>query len=138
MEKSPKFKLFDPVTMAKPSAGYSHVAEVLGGRLVYTAGQVAIDSSGNLVGKDDFSAQVEQVFQNLKLAVEAAGGSFLDVIKLNYYCVEAVDPSEIAALRDIRDKYVNTDSPPASTLVVVSRLVRPEWLIEAEAVAVIA
>lgn len=134
---SPKFKLFNPPTMATPAAGYSQVAEVSGGRLVYVAGQVALDQSGNLVGKDDFRKQVRQVFENLKLAVEAAGASFNDVIKLNYYCVDSVDPAEIVTVREIRDQFVNTKNPPASTFVVVRRLVRPEWLIEVEAIAVV-
>jgi enamine deaminase RidA (YjgF/YER057c/UK114 family) len=134
---SAKFKLFNPATMATPTAGYSQVAEVAGGKIVYIAGQVALDQSGKLVGKDDFRKQVGQVFENLKLAVEAAGGSFNDVIKLNYYCLDSVDPSEIVAVREIRDQFVNTKNPPASTFVVVRRLVRPEWLIEVEATAVV-
>lgn len=131
------FRIFNPDTMAKPTAGYSHVAEVTDGKLVYVAGQVAIDRSGNLVGKDDFRMQVQQVFENLKAAVEASGGSFHDVIKLNYYCAESVDPAQVPVVREIRDKYVNTANPPVSTFVVVKRLVRPEWLIEVEAVAVV-
>jgi enamine deaminase RidA (YjgF/YER057c/UK114 family) len=137
MSDSSNFRLFNPEAMAKPVAGYSQVGEVTGGKVVYIAGQVALDASGNLVGKDDFRAQVEQVFKNLNLAVQAAGGSFHDVIKLNYYCADSVDPAEIAQVREIRDKYVNTQAPPASTFVVVRRLVRPEWLIEVEAVAVV-
>ena len=134
--QSQPFRIFNPDTMAKP-AGYSQVAEVNEGKIVYIAGQVALDKSGNLVGKDDFHAQVQQVFENLKAAVEAAGGDFTNVIKLNYYCAESVDPSQISAVREVRDKYVNTANPPASTFVVVKRLVRPEWLIEVEAVAVV-
>jgi enamine deaminase RidA (YjgF/YER057c/UK114 family) len=131
------FRIFNPDTMAKPTAGYSQVAEVNDGKIVYIAGQVALDRSGNLVGKDDFRAQVQQVFENLKAAVESAGGDFNSVIKLNYYCAESVDPAQIPIVREIRDKYVNTASPPTSTLVVVKRLVRPEWLIEVDAVAVV-
>ena len=131
------FRIFNPETLAKPTAGYSHVAEVTGGKLVYIAGQVAMDRSGNLVGKDDFRVQVQQVFENLKAAVEASGGSFHDVIKLNYYCAESVDPALVPAVREIRDRYVNTANPPVSTFVVVKRLVRPEWLIEVDAVAVV-
>jgi enamine deaminase RidA (YjgF/YER057c/UK114 family) len=134
---SPTFRLFNPSTIAAPAAGYSHVAEVVSGKLVYTAGQVAVDPSGNLVGKDDFRKQVRQVFENLKSAVEAAGGTFNNIIKLNYYCVDTVESSEIAAVREIRDGFVNTETPPASTFVVVQRLVRPEWLIEVEAIAVV-
>jgi len=135
--ESRPFRIFNPDTMAKPTAGYSQVAEVNDGKIVYSAGQVAFDRSGNLVGKDDFRAQVQQVFENLKAAVESAGGDFSSVIKLNYYCAESVDPSQIPIVREVRDKYVNTANPPTSTLVVVKRLVRPEWLIEVDAVAVV-
>jgi enamine deaminase RidA (YjgF/YER057c/UK114 family) len=129
-------RIYNPDTLAKPTAGYSQVAEVTGGKIVYIAGQVAQDRSGNLVGKDDFRVQVQQVFENLKAAAEAAGGNFHDVVKLNYFCAESVDPSLLPAVREIRDKYVNTANPPTSTFVVVKRLVRPEWMIEIEAVAV--
>ncbi len=131
------FRIFNPDTMAKPTAGYSHVAEVTGGKIVYIAGQVAIDKAGTLVGKDDFRAQVQQVFENLKAAVEAAGGDSHSIIKLNYYCAESVDPAQIPIVREVRDRYVNTANPPTSTFVVVKRLVRPEWLIEVDAVAVV-
>lgn len=136
-QKTGSVRIFNPDTMAKPTAGYSQVAEVSGGKLVFIAGQVEQDRSGNLVGKDDFRVQVQQVFENLKAAVEAAGGNFNDVVKLNYYCAESVAPAQIPAVREIRDKYVNTANPPTSTFVVVKRLVRPEWLIEIEAVAVV-
>lgn len=130
------FRIFNPDTIAKPT-GYSHVAEISDGKIVYIAGQVALDRAGNLVGKDDLRAQTQQVFENLKSAVEAVGGDFSSVVKLNYYCAESVDPAQIAAVREVRDKFVNTSNPPVSTFVFVKRLVRPEWLIEVEAVAVV-
>ena len=129
--------LFNPETMFVPTAGYSQVAEIRSGTLAYIAGQVPLDKSGNLVGKDDFLAQAEQVFRNIKAAVEAVGGIFSDVVKLNYYCVEAVEPSLIPQMLQVRDQFVNTKAPPASTFVVIKRLVRPEWLIEIEAVVVV-
>jgi len=129
-------RIFNPTGMHTP-VGYSHVAEVTSGKIVYIAGQVAMDAAGNLVGKDDFAAQVEQVFVNLKTAVEAAGGTFKDVVKLNTYVPDSVDPALITAFRAARDKHVNTANPPASTFVIVRRLVRPEWLVEVEAVAVV-
>jgi enamine deaminase RidA (YjgF/YER057c/UK114 family) len=58
-------------------------------------------------------------------------------VKLNYFCVEAVDPSLIPQILKVRDRFVDTKNPPVSTFVVVKRLVRPEWLIEVEAVAVV-
>jgi enamine deaminase RidA (YjgF/YER057c/UK114 family) len=133
-----KVRLLKPSTMHEPF-GYSHVAEISAGKLIYIAGQVAIDVQGNLVGKDDFAAQVRQVFTNLSVALDAVGANFHNVVKLNYYCVDTVDPAiQLPAVRAVRDSLVNTETPPASTFVVVRKLVRPEWLIEVEAVAVVA
>lgn len=126
-------RLFNPDTMPKP-AGYSHVARVTEGVLVFVAGQVALDKSGNLVGRGDFKAQTQQVFENLKAAVEAAGGSLSEVIKLNIY---VLDRSDLPQFREVRDQYINTKNPPASTLVQVAGLFRPEFLVEVEAVAVV-
>ena len=127
------FLLSNPPTLAPP-AGYSHVATVDSGRLVFTSGQVALDAKGNVVGKDDFRAQVRQVFENLRAALEAAGASFRDVIKLNSY---VVDTAGLPHFRAVRDEYINTANPPASTAVQVARLFRPEFLVEVEAIAVI-
>ncbi len=101
------------------------------------AGQVSSDASGKLIGEGDFEAQVEQVFRNLRIAVETAGGTMADIVKLNIYLVSEVDQADVPKMRAIRDRYVNVEKPPASTLVVVSRLARPGWLIEIEAVAAI-
>ena len=125
-------QLLIPETMPK-SVGYSQLAIVNGGTIVFIAGQVALDKSGNVVGKDDFRTQVKQVFENLKAAVEAAGGNFRDVIKLNSYFL---DLSHLAEFREVRDQYIDTTKPPASTAVQVPRLFRPEFLVEIEAVAV--
>lgn len=120
-----------------PPAGYSHIAKVNSGTIAYLAGQVSSDASGKLIGEGDFEAQVEQVFRNLKIAAEAAGATMADIVKLNIYLVAEVDQANVPKLRAIRDRYVNVEKPPASTLVVVSRLARPGWLIEIEAVAAI-
>jgi enamine deaminase RidA (YjgF/YER057c/UK114 family) len=114
-------------------AGYSQVVEVRGGRTLYISGQVALDASGNLVGSGDFAAQVKQVFANLEARLDEAGASFNDVVKLNFYLLDA---SVLQLIRDIRDTYVNRDHPPASTLVVVKELFRPDLLIEVDAIAV--
>ena len=113
--------------------GYSHIVEVRSGRTLFIAGQLALDHEGTLVGSGDFRAQVKQVFENLKTRLEECGASFNDVIKLNYYLTDA---SDLQSLRETRDRYVNTENPPASTLVVVKQLVREEYLVEIEAIAV--
>jgi enamine deaminase RidA (YjgF/YER057c/UK114 family) len=127
-------EIFSPATLPPP-VGYSHIAKVNKGTLIYLAGQVSSDASGKLVGEGNFEAQAEQVFRNVKIAVEAAGGTMADIVKLNIYLVAEVGQDEVPKMRAIRDRYVNKEKPPASTLVVVSRLARPGWLIEVEAVA---
>jgi enamine deaminase RidA (YjgF/YER057c/UK114 family) len=114
-------------------AGYSQVVEVRGGRTLYISGQVALDSSGNVVGANDFTAQVNQVFANLKARLDEAGASFNDVVKLNFYLLDA---GNLQIVRDVRDIYVNREHPPASALVVVKQLFRPELLVEVDAIAV--
>ena len=131
------YRMFNPETMPKPLGRYSHVAEVSDGKIVYIAGQVPVDRSGSLVGKDDLRAQAQQVFENLKAAIEAAGGDFHNVIKLNYYCAASVDSAQIPVVREIIDKYVDPANPPTGTFLFVNRLARPDWLIEVEAVAVV-
>jgi enamine deaminase RidA (YjgF/YER057c/UK114 family) len=128
--------IFNPPNMMKP-AGYSHVAKVTGGTLVYIAGQVSADASGQLVGEGNLEAQAEQVFKNLKIAIEAAGGTMADIVKMNVYLVAEVDQAEIPKFRAVRDRYINTAKPPASTLAIITRLARPGWLIEIEAIAAI-
>ena len=115
--------------------GYSQVVELRGGRTLYISGQLALDKEGKLVGPGNFRAQVKQVFENLKARLEEGGASFKDVVKLNYYLTDA---SDLLALRDTRDSYINPEAPPASTLVVIKRLVREEYLLEVEAIAVTA
>lgn len=115
-----------------PSPGYTQA--VRAGNTIYIAGQVAVDRSGNVVGKGDFRAQVQQVFENLKAALEASGASFKDVVKMNSYFV---DMTQLAAFREVRDKYIDTGNPPASTAVQVSRLFREDFLVEIEAIAIV-
>jgi enamine deaminase RidA (YjgF/YER057c/UK114 family) len=118
-------------TLNQP-AGYSHVVKALGGQTVYLSGQVALDVSGALVGRGDFRAQTQQVFENIKTALAAAGADFSHVVKLTIF---VVDRSELPALREVRDRYINTDAPPASTLVQVRGLVSDDFLLEVEAIA---
>jgi reactive intermediate/imine deaminase len=126
-------RFLSPDTLPRPF-GYSHVVDVPAGRIVYVSGQVPLDASGELVGAGDFAAQARQVFANLNAALDAAGVGWDDVVKLNFF---VTDLSEIASLREIRDEYVNVEQPPASTLVQVAALFRPDVMFEADAVAVV-
>ena len=118
-----------------PSPGYSQAVEVpKGSRIIYVAGQVAMDRSGKLVGEGDFKSQAKQTFENLKAALKASGASFDNVVKLNSYFV---DMTQLPAFREVRDTYINTANPPASTAVKVAGLFREGFLMEVEAVAVV-
>jgi len=136
MPNEPKFRAVNPAELSKPP-GYSHVIEVTSGKLIYISGQVALDASGNIVGKNDYPAQVRQAFANLNSALQAAGTSFKNVVKLNYYIVDSVDRSQFFAYREVRDRYVDTANPPAATVVIVRGLFLPEFLVEIEAVAAV-
>src|ERR1700674_3662386 len=107
--------------------GSSHVAEVAGpGRTVYIAGQTAIDAGGKVA--EGFRTQAMQVFENLKIALAAAGGGFDHVIKLNTYLTDI--PAQLPILREVRDTYLNRATPPASTTVQVVALADPRYMIE--------
>ncbi len=127
-------QFINPDTLSKPP-GYTHVVVTRPGKLIYISGQVANDPTGKVVSSD-FRAQAEQVFANLKSALAAAGATFDDVVKLNYY-VRDFSQDKRAAIRRARDKYVSKDHPPASTLIGVAALASDDYLLEVEAVAVI-
>jgi enamine deaminase RidA (YjgF/YER057c/UK114 family) len=120
--------------MHRPT-GYTQVVEVTAGRPVYIAGQVALDRSGAIVGPGDIRTQARQVFDNLQAGLQAVGAGFEQVVKLTYYLV---DLTQLPVVREVRDRYINTQQPPASTAVEVRRLVRDDLLIEVEAIAMIA
>jgi enamine deaminase RidA (YjgF/YER057c/UK114 family) len=121
----------NPPGLAAPR-GYTHVVDVPAGRTLYIAGQVAFDEKGNVVGVGDVRAQTEQVFRNLKTALESAGASLSDIVKLNWYVRDA---SQLATYREVRDQFLGTGPRPASTLVEVKALVREDLLIEIDAIA---
>jgi enamine deaminase RidA (YjgF/YER057c/UK114 family) len=103
------------------------------GRLVAVSGQVALDERGEVVGEGDPEAQARQVFENLRRCLAAAGATFGDVIKLTYY---VTDVAYMPAIRAVRAEFLGNDHLPASTAVQVVALVRPELLLEVEALAV--
>ncbi len=125
----------NPKTLAKPP-GYTYVVETTGpGRTVYLAGQLGLDLDNNLVGQPgDFRAQCTQAFENLRLALASVDATFSDVVKINNYLT---DISHIGIFREVRDSFLNTQAPPASTTVAIPALARPGALFEIEAIAVL-
>ena len=109
--------------------GYSHVAKA--GDTFYVAGQIALDPNGNLVGKGDIEAQTHQVYANLQAILEELGGSLDDIVKLTTYLT---DRSQLDAFRRVRNRFF-TDAFPPNTLLFVSGLAHPDYLVEIEAVA---
>ena len=126
-------RYLNPPGLSRPT-GYTHVTVAPAGRTVYVAGQVSLDSAGRVVGAGDFRAQTERVFANLELALRSAGASFADVVKLTTF---VTDITQLAAVREVRARYLDPRRLPASTLVQVRALARPEFLIEVEAIAVL-
>lgn len=124
-------QLSNPPSLHTPS-GYSQLAVLTGGDLILLAGQVPLDSQGGLVGKDDFAAQTEQVFRNLLGALDAVGAGPRNLVKLTTYVTDA---SKLSVFREVRDRFLDPAHPPASTLVQIGRLARPEFLVEIEAIA---
>lgn len=119
-----------------PTYGWTHVVSVMGGKTIYISGQVGINEHGEVVGKGDLKKQTEQAFHNIELALIAVGATFQDVVKTSLFVV-GLQPEHVPILREVRSRYVSAETPPVSTLVGVSALVGPDWLIEIEAVAVI-
>ena len=118
------------------NAAFSQVVAATGTRTIYTAGQVSIDERGELVGSGDLAAQTEQVMRNVGLALAAAGADFGDVVKITTYVVN-YKPEHRVIVGRARAPFFAKGTPPASTLVGVSALALPEWLVEIEAVAVV-
>lgn len=124
-------RYLNPSSLPKPF-GYTQVVVAGPGQTVYIAGQIALDTEGRMVGEGDFRAQAEQVFRNLQAAMQAAGGDLSDIVKLTTF---VTDMSVLPIYREVRDRFI-TPGPrvPASTLVQISALFRPGFLIEIEAV----
>ena len=130
-----RVKFINPLTLCK-THGWTHVVASSGGRTIHISGQTASNAAGEVVGKGDLKRQTEQTFENLRLALEAAGATWGDVVATRLYVVN-LKPEHVPIIREVRGRYVSPDHPPASTLVGVSALVGADWLIEIEATAVV-
>jgi len=127
-------KRTNPPELGAPP-GYSQVVEVRGGRIIFIAGQTALDRSGNVVGTGNFAKQATQVFENLGIALHSVGCTAANLIKLMVF-FRSMD--NLSAYREARNRFFTTVTPAAApdvTLVEVSRLYGADFLIEIEAVA---
>jgi enamine deaminase RidA (YjgF/YER057c/UK114 family) len=119
------------------NSGFSQVVVASGTRTIYTAGQVSIDEHGATVGAGDLAAQAAQAMHNVGLALAAAGATYADIVKLTTYVV-GYKPEQRTVIGKARAPFFAGGTPPASTLVGVAALALPDWLVEIEAVAILA
>lgn len=118
------------------SPTYTHVVTAHAGRTVYLSGQVSAGPDGKVVGPGDLGAQTTQVMRNIETALKSVGATFADVVKITTYVVN-YQPEHRAIVGAARGAFFPAGEPPASTLVGVSALAAPDYLVEIEAIAVI-
>ena len=129
-----KKRIIQPASLPDPRPRYNQGLLTEGGRLLFIAGQTAVDASGAVVGKGDIEKQAEQVFENVGAVLREAGASFEHLVMTTTYLT---DISQRAAFQRVRTKYFNADWPPTSTFVVVRSLANADLLIEIAGIAVI-
>jgi enamine deaminase RidA (YjgF/YER057c/UK114 family) len=120
-----------------PGPGFAHAVTITG-QLAFVSGQVALDSDGQLVGPGDLAAQAAQALRNLHRILGALGADWPDVVRFAWYVLDA---SSVQVIRDVRDEFIRGplggQPNPASTLVQVAALFRPELLVEVDAVVAV-
>jgi enamine deaminase RidA (YjgF/YER057c/UK114 family) len=134
--KAEAIRRLNPAELGTPP-GYSQIVDVRASRIIFIAGQTSLNRDGELVGKNDFAAQAEQVFRNLSTALQAVGCTASNLVKLTVFLR---DMGHLQTYREARDRFFATVAPsaaPAVTLIEVSKLYGPNFLIEIEAVAAI-
>src|ERR1700732_4196748 len=135
-EKTPSITRINPPELGTPP-GYSQIVEVKAGRIIFISGQTALDSDGNVVGKNGFDVQASQVFRNLGLALQASGCTPTSLVKLTVFLT---DMDNLAAYREARNRFFASVTPsaaPAVTLIEVSKLYGADFMIEIEAIAAV-
>jgi len=133
---TPSIVRINPPELGTPP-GYSQVVEVRAASIIFIAGQTALDRDGNLIGKNDFAVQAEQVFRNLAIALQASGCTAANLVKLTVFLT---DMDNLATYREARNRFFASVTPaaaPAVTLVEVSELYGPDFMIEIEAIAAV-
>ena len=120
-------EIIQPEGLWDPRPRYAQVLR--SGKQAWISGQVSVDENGNTVGEGDIEAQTRQVFDNVRKALESIGAAFDDVVKLHVYSTD-ID-AHYATIAAYRAEHFSTPVP--STTLQISRLVKPEWLLEIEA-----
>lgn len=130
-----RIKMYNPDTLHKPAGAYCHVARVTAGELLFIAGQVGVDASGKVV-EGDLDAQAEQVYKNLRAALQAEGADFRHIVQLTTYLVDSRDIAKFRKWREKRYPEIFPDGKyPPNTLLVIDRLVSEDIRLEIAAIA---
>lgn len=125
----------NPPSAPPPAGMYSHVARMTPGELAFIAGQVAVDGKGTVIGAGDLAAQVDQVFKNLGGIIKDLGADFECVVQFTTYLTKAESiPVWMSARSEVFPKLFPGGKYPPNTLLVIDRLVKPEFLLEVEAI----
>jgi enamine deaminase RidA (YjgF/YER057c/UK114 family) len=131
-------KIYNPQALGAPLGQYTHVTRVKANEFLFIAGMLAADKDGNIIGVDDFDAQITQVFKNIEAALESAGATFANVVQFTTYLVHSQDIPKFMEyrLREFPKKFKNGVYPP-NTLLMVDRLVQEPFLVEVQTIAAI-
>ena len=130
-------KMTNPGDLHSPVGPYSQVAVVSGSKMVFIAGQTASDKQGDLVGEGDFWAQCEQVYANVEAALRGGGAKWENVVHFTNYLI---NPDDLLTLGKFRATFFPKAFPhgyPPNTLLYVPRLLKKEYLLEVQAIAVL-
>jgi enamine deaminase RidA (YjgF/YER057c/UK114 family) len=128
-------KIFNPAGLAKPAGTYSQIAQAKSNEIVFIAGQVPTDGSGNIVGKGDFEAQCVQAYANIHTALRAVGADWANVVQFTTFLVRQEDAAALRAYRGREFPKMFPGGPPPNTLLIINRLADPDYLLEIQTIA---
>lgn len=136
MKNTIEKKVVQPQGFSRPLGAYSHAVSAKPRRLLFIAGQVAVDGTNQIIGQNDFAAQMEQVYKNIGAILESAGASFENIVEYTTYMVREQDlPLFYEKRKEIFSRIHGDGAYPTNTLLVITRLAREELLIEIKAIA---
>jgi enamine deaminase RidA (YjgF/YER057c/UK114 family) len=128
-------KIFNPAGLAKPPGTYTHIAHAKTQGVVFIAGQVPSDPSGTTIGKGDFNAQCTQVYANIHTALRSVGADWGNVVQFTSFLVREQDAAAFRAWRGREFPKMFPGGAPPNTLLIISRLADPDYLLEVQTIA---
>jgi enamine deaminase RidA (YjgF/YER057c/UK114 family) len=130
-----QIRIFNPNGLNRPAGTYTHIAHAKAQEVVFIAGQVSADASGALVGKGNFDAQCAQVFANIHTALRSVNADWSNIVQFTSYLVRAEDAAPFRTWRGREFSKMFPGGAPPNTLLIISRLADPDYLLEVQTVA---